>query len=166
MPSYNKYLYNGMFINLILYCLITILVLVTNIFTALTIWINLFRCLFNSSCASILSKKRIKINLFIEYDILIVFTNYGIFLIRLIFMFNSSIKSVSNILFDFFYLMNMNLVTIFAFLVFILFIIFFFYKSFFISSGPTRGSMSSLFLRSLLALSTRLLSCPFFFFRV
>ena len=77
------------------------LVPVISISTALTTLINLFRYLFNSSYASVLSKKRTKIISFIEYDILIVFTNYSIPLIRLIFIFNFSIKSVFNILFDF-----------------------------------------------------------------
>ena len=47
--------------NLILYYLITILILVTNIFIILTTLISLFRYLFNSSYASVLSEKRIKI---------------------------------------------------------------------------------------------------------
>ena len=42
MLSYNKYLYNGMSVNLILYYLITILTPVTSIFTILTALINLF----------------------------------------------------------------------------------------------------------------------------
>ena len=86
--------------NLTLNYLITILVSVIGIFTALIILINLFRCLFSSSYASILSERKIKMIFFIDYDILIVFTNYSILLIRLIFIFNSSIKSASNILFD------------------------------------------------------------------
>ena len=113
-------------VNLTLYYLITILVFVTNIFTALTTLISLFRYLFNSSCASALSEKRIKIVFFIEYDILIVFINYGISLIRLIFTFNSSIKSVFNILFDFSYFININLFTISAFFISVLFIVLFF----------------------------------------
>ena len=126
MLSYNKYLYNGISADLILYYLITILTFVTNISTVLIILISLFRCLFSSSYASILSKKRIKIVLFIEYDILIVFTNYDILLIRLISIFNSSIRSAFNILFDSPYFINMNLFTISAFFVFILFIVLFF----------------------------------------
>ena len=124
MSSYNKYLYNDIPVNLTLYYLITILAFVTNISTALITLISLFRCLFNSSYASILSKKKIKIAFFIEYDILIVFINYSTLLIRLIFIFNSSIRSVSNILFDLSYLININLFTIFAFFVSILFIVF------------------------------------------
>ena len=126
MPSYNKYLYNDMLTNLILYYLIIISVLVISISTVLTILINLFRYLFNSSCAFILFKKRTEIAFFIEYDILIVFINYSTLLIRLISIFNSSIKSVFNILFDFPYLINMNLFTISAFFIFILFIVLFF----------------------------------------
>ena len=103
--------------NLILYYLITTLAPVISIFTALTILISLFRYLFSSPYAFILFKKKTKIAFFIEYDILIVFTNYDIFLIRLISMFNSSIRSVSNILFDFLYFINMNLFTIFVFFI-------------------------------------------------
>ena len=117
MPPYNKYLYNDMSTNLTLYYLITTLVLVTNIFTALTTLISLFRYLFNSSYAFTLFKKRIKIVLFIEYDILIVFINYGILLIRLISIFNFSIRSASNILFDSPYLININLFTISVFFI-------------------------------------------------
>ena len=123
MPSYNKYLYNGIFISLILYYLITTLAPVTSIFIALIILISLFRCLFSSSCASILFKKKIKIVFFIEYDILIVFINYGILLMRLISIFNSSIRSISGILFDPPYLINMNLFTIFVFFISVLFIV-------------------------------------------
>ena len=145
MLSYNKYLYNDISINLILYYLITILALVTSIFTVLTILINLFRCLFSSSCASTLSKKRIKIAFFIEYDILIIFTNYGTPLIRLISIFNSNIRSVSNILFDFSYFINVNLFTISAFFISILFIVLSFFRLFFINSNLIRSFMSSLF---------------------
>ena len=123
MPSYNKYLYNGISANLILYYLITTLAPVTSISIVLTILISLFRYLFSSSCASVLFKKRIKIVFFIEYDILIVFINCGTPLIRLISMFNSSIRSVFNILFDSFYLINMNLFTISVCFVSILFIV-------------------------------------------
>ena len=73
--------------NLILYYLITTLAPVTSIFTALIILINLFRYLFSSSYASALSKRRTKIAFFIEYDILIVFINYGTSLMRLISIF-------------------------------------------------------------------------------
>ena len=111
--------------NLILYYLIIILVFVTSISIVLTVLISLFRYLFNSSCASALSEKRIKIVSFIKYDILIVFINCGTLLMRLISMFNSSIRSVSGILFDFPYFINMNLFTIFVFFIFILFIVFF-----------------------------------------
>ena len=123
MPSYNKYLYNGMPTNLTLYYLITISAPVTSIFTVLIILISLFRCLFSSSCASVLFKKRTKIVSFIEYDILIVFINYDIFLIRLIFIFNSSIRSAFNILFDFPYLININLFTISVFFISVLSIV-------------------------------------------
>ena len=165
MPSYNKYLYNDISVNLTLYYLITILVPVTSISIVLTTLISLFRCLFSSSCASILSEKRIKIVSFIEYDIFIVFTNCGTLLIRLISIFNSSIGSISSILFDLSYLINMNLFTILVFFISILSIVLSFFRLFFTSSGPIRGSIPPLSLRSLLALSTRLLSYPLFFFR-
>ena len=165
MLSYSKYLYNDMPANLILYYLITILIPVTSIFITLTTLISLFRYLFNSSCAFILSEKRTKIIFFIEYDILIVFINYGTPLIRLISIFNSSIRSVFSILFDFFYFINMNLFTISFFFISILSIVFSFFRLFFTSSGPTRGFIPPLFLRSLLAPSTRLLFYPLFFFR-
>ena len=61
MPSYNKYLYNGISINLTLYYLITTLAPVISISIVLTILISLFRYLFNNSYASTLSKKRTKI---------------------------------------------------------------------------------------------------------
>ena len=109
--------------NLTLYYLITILILVISISTALIILISLSRCLFSSSYASALSEKRIEIAFFIEYDILIVFINYGTSLIRLISIFNFSIRSASNILFDFFYFINMNLFTISAFFISVLFIV-------------------------------------------
>ena len=166
MLSYNKYLYNGMFINLILYYLITTLAPVINIFIVLIILISLFRYLFSSSCASVLSKKRTEIVFFIEYDILIAFINCGTSLIRLISIFNSNIRSIFNILFDPPYLINMNLFTIFVFFIFILFIVFFFFRLFFTDFSLTRGSISPLFLRSLLASSTRLLSYPLFFLRI
>ena len=142
-----------------------ILVSVISIFTALTILISLFRYLFSSSYASILSKKRIKIIFFIKYDILIVFTNYSTLLIRLISIFNSNIRSTSNILFDFFYFININLFTIFFFFIFILFIVLPFFRLFFTNSNLIRGFISPLFLRSLLTSSTRLLSYPLFFLR-
>ena len=123
MPSYSKYLYNDISINLILYYLITTSVLVTSIFIVLIILISLFRYLFSSSCASTLSKKRIKIVSFIEYDILIAFTNYGTPLIRLISIFNSNIKSTSNILFDPSYFININLFTISVFFISVLSIV-------------------------------------------
>ena len=131
MPSYNKYLYNDISTNLILYYLITILVFVTSIFTALTILISLFRYLFNSSYASVLSEKKTKIVFFIEYDILIVFINYNTFLIRLISIFNSNIKFTFNILFDLPYFININLFTIFAFFIFILSIVLSFFWTIF-----------------------------------
>ena len=166
MPSYNKYLYNDISTNLILYYLVTILVPVISIFIVLIILINLFRYLFNSSCAFILSKKKIKIVFFIEYNILIVFINCDTFLIRLISIFNSSIISVFNILFDFPYFVNINLFTIFVFFISVLFIVLSFFRLFFTNSGPTRGSMPPLSLRNLLAFLTRLLFYPLFFFRI
>ena len=165
MPPYSKYLYNGIPTNLILYYLVTTLALVISIFTVLIILISLFRYLFSSSCASVLFEKRTEIVFFIEYDILIVFIDCGTFLMRLIFMFNSSIRSVSGILFDSFYFVNINLFTIFVFFISVLFIVFSFFRLFFTGSNSARGSVSPLFLRSLLALSTRLLFYPLFFFR-
>ena len=109
--------------NLTLYYLITILTPVINISTVLTTLINLFRYLFNSSYASALFKKKTKIILFIGYDILIVFTNYSTLLIHLIFIFNFSIRSTSNILFDPFYLININLFTISVFFISVLSIV-------------------------------------------
>ena len=108
--------------NLTLYYLITNSAPVINIFTVLTTLISLFRCLFSSSCASTLSNKRTKITSFIEYDILIAFTNYNTLLIRLISIFNFSIRFIFNILFDPPYFVNINLFTIFFFFIFILFI--------------------------------------------
>ena len=108
--------------NLTLYYLITTLIPITSISIALTILISLSRYLFSSSCASTLFNKKTKIAPFIEYDILIVFTNYGTLLIRLISIFNSSIRSTSNILFDPPYLININLFTISSFFISILFI--------------------------------------------
>ena len=148
--------------NLTLYYLITILAPVTNIFTVLIILISLFRCLFSSSYAFTLFKKKIKIVPFIEYDILIVFINYGTFLIRLISIFNSSIRSAFNILFDLPYLININLFTISVFFISVFFIVLFF-RLFFTGSSLTRNFISPLFLRNLLTSSTRLLSYPFFF---
>ena len=142
-----------MLTNWILYYLITTLTPVISISTVLNILISLFRYLFSSSCACVLSEKRIKIVLFIEYDILIFFTNYGTFLIRLIFIFNSSIKFTFNILFDSFYFINLNPFTISAFFIFILFIVFF--ELFFTNFNSTRNSISSLFLRNLLIFLTR-----------
>ena len=112
--------------NLTLYYLITILIPVTSIFTVLTILISLFRYLFSSSYASALSERRIKIAFFIEYDILIAFINYGTSLMRLISIFNSSIRFVFNILFNLPYFMNINLFTIFVFFISVLFIVLFF----------------------------------------
>ena len=131
MPPYNKYLYNGMSANLILCYLVTTLAPVTSIFIVLTILISLSRYLFSSSYASILSEKRIKIASFIEYDILIVFINYGTPLMRLISIFNSSIKSAFNILFDFPYFININLFTIFAFFISVLSIVLSFLQTIF-----------------------------------
>ena len=123
MPPYSKYLHSGIPTNLILYYLVTTSASITSISTALTTLINLFRYLFSSSCASVLSKKKIKIAFFIEYDILIVFINYSTLLIRLISIFNSSIRSVFNILFDPPYFININLFTISVFFISVLSIV-------------------------------------------
>ena len=118
MPPYGKYLNNNILVNLILYYLITISTLVINISIAFTALINLFRYLINNLFTSDLSDNRIKIAFFFKYNIFIVFTDYSTLFSRLIFVFNSSIKSFSGILSILPYLINISLFEIFIFLIF------------------------------------------------
>ena len=100
MPSYNKYLIKDMPANLTLYYLITISISIISILITFTTLISLSLYPFNNSFTFDLSDKRIEIDLFLEYDIFIVFTVWDTFSIRLISMFNSSIRSVFGILSD------------------------------------------------------------------
>ena len=120
MSPYNKYLIRNMPANLTLYYLITISILIINILTAFTALIGLFLYPFNKSFTSDLSDKRTEIDSFPEYDIFIVFTVWGTFSIRLISIFNSSIRSVSDILSDPPYLVNINIFEVFIFFTFFL----------------------------------------------
>ena len=132
MSPYNKYLIRNMPTNLTLYYLITISTFIISILTVFTALISLFLYPFNNSFTSDLSDKRIEIDSFSEYDIFIVFIVWGTFSIRLIFMFNSSIRSVSGILSNPPYLINMNLFEVFIFFIFFLFIVLpFFYTVFY-----------------------------------
>ena len=92
MPSYDKYLSSNIFVNLILYYLVTISTFVINIFTVFTALINLSRYLINSLFTSDLSDNRIEVAFFSEYNIFIAFIDYGIFSSRLISVFNFSIR--------------------------------------------------------------------------
>ena len=117
MPPYSKYLIKNISTNLILYYLMTISTFIISILTAFIALISLSLYPFNNSFASDLSDKRIEINPFPEYDISSM---------RIIFIFNSNIKSIFDILFNLFYLVNINL-----FEVFIFFTYFFSYRLFF-----------------------------------
>ena len=117
MPSYGKYLSNNILANLILYYLITTSIFVISIFIVFIVLINLFRCLINSLFTSDLSDSRIEIAFFSEYNIFIVFIDYDTLFSRLIFVFNFSIRSFSDILFIFFYFINISLFKIFIFLI-------------------------------------------------
>ena len=108
MPSYYRYLYNNIFTNLILYYLVITLAFVTNTLIVLTILISLSRYLFTNSFMSNLFDKNTEIAFFPKYNIFIVFTDLGTFSRRLIFIFNSNIRSFSGILSMSFYLMNIN----------------------------------------------------------
>ena len=128
----NKYLIRGMPTNLTLYYLITISISITNILTAFIALINLFLYPFNNSFTSDLSHRRIEIDSFPEYEIFIVFTVWGIFSMRLISVFNSSIRSIFGILSDPPKLVNMNLFEVSVFFTSFLFIVtFFFYTVFY-----------------------------------
>ena len=116
MSSCNRYLIKNISTNITLYYLITISTSITNILTIFTTLISLFLYPFNNSFTSDLSDKRIEIDSFPEYDIFIVFTVWDILSIRLISMFNSSIKSIFDILSDPFCLININLFEISTFL--------------------------------------------------
>ena len=132
MFPYNRYLIRNMPINLTLYYLITISTSITSILTAFTVFISLFLYPFNNSFASDLSDKRIEIDPFPEYDVFIVFIVWGTFSIRLISVFNSDIRSVSDILSNPLYLVNINLFEISIFFNFFLFTVFsFFYIVFY-----------------------------------
>ena len=117
MPPYDKYLNSDIPANLILCYLMTISIFVINISTALTVLINLFRYLINNLFTSDLSDNRTEIALFFEYNIFIVFIDYGIFFSRLIFVFNFSIRFFSGILSIFLYFVNISLFKISIFLI-------------------------------------------------
>ena len=132
MPSYSKYLIKGMPTNLTLYYLVTISTFIISISTTFTALISLFLCPFNNSFTSDLSDRRTEIDPFSEYDIFIVFIVWDIFSIRLISVFNFSIRCTSGILSDPPYLVNMNLFEVFIFFTFFLFTVFsFFYIVFY-----------------------------------
>ena len=127
MLSGYKYLYNNIPTNLILYYLITILALITNTSTILTILISLFRYLFTNSFTSDLSDRNTKIASFPKYNIFIVFTDLGTPSRRLIFIFNSNIRSFSDILSVSSYLVNINRFDISIFFTFFFFVVFLFF---------------------------------------
>ena len=103
--------------NLILYYLIMISTFIIGILTSFIALISLFLYPFNNSFTFNLSDKRTKIDFFPEYDIFIVFIVWNTPSIRLISMFNSSIRSAFGILSDFPYLINMNLFEVSVFFI-------------------------------------------------
>ena len=121
MPPYYRYLYNGISVNLILCYLVTTSAFVINTSTVLIILISLFRYLFTNSFTSKLSDRNTEIASFPKYNIFIVFTDLGIFFKRLISIFNSNIRSFSDILSISPYLVNINRldISIFLFLSFL-----------------------------------------------
>ena len=121
MPSYYKYLYNNIFTNLTLYYLVIILAPIINTSIVLIILINLSRYLFTNSFTSDLSDKSTEIAFFPKYNIFIAFIDLGTFSRRLISIFNSNIRSFSDILFISSYLININRLNIFIFFYFFLF---------------------------------------------
>ena len=121
MPPCYRYLYSGISVNLILCYLVTTLALITNTSTILTTLISLSRYLFINSFASDLSDRSTEIAPFSEYNIFIVFTDLGTPFRRLIFIFNSNIKSSFGILSISPYFMNINRFDIFIFFCFFLF---------------------------------------------
>ena len=132
MSSCGRYLIRGMPTNLTLYYLITISTLIISILTVFIALISLFLYPFNNSFTSDLSDKRIEIDSFPEYDIFIVFTVWGIFSIRLIFIFNSSIRFMFDILSDLLCLVNINLFEVSVFFISFLFTVLpFFYTVFY-----------------------------------
>ena len=120
MPPCDRYLIRGMPTHLILYFLVTISIFIINILIVFTALISLFLYSFSSSFASDLSDKRTEIDIFFEYDIFIIFIVWDAFSIRLIFMFNSNIRSIFGILSDPPYLININLFEISVFFIFFL----------------------------------------------
>ena len=132
MSPYNKYLIRGMPANLTLYYLVTISIFIISILTIFTALISLSLYPFNNSFTSDLSDRRIEIDLFFEYDIFIVFIVQDTSSMRLIFIFNSNIKSIFDILSDPSCLMNINLFEVFIFFTFFLFTVLpFFYTVFY-----------------------------------
>ena len=132
MPPCSKYLIRDISTNLILYYLITISTSIISILIIFIALISLSLYSFNNSLTSDLSDKRIEIDSFPEYDIFIVFIVWGTFLIRLISMFNSSIRSIFGILSDPPYLININLFEVFIFFISFLFtVLSFFYTVFY-----------------------------------
>ena len=113
-PCY-RYLYNGIPANLILCHLMTTSAPVTNTLTVLTTLISLFRYLFTNSFASDLSDRRTEIISLPEYNIFIAFIDLGTFFRRLISIFNSNIRSSSDILSISPCFMNINRLDIFIF---------------------------------------------------
>ena len=109
MPPCDKYLIRDISANLILYYLITISTSVINILIIFIALISLSLYSFSNSFTSDLSDRKIEIDFFPEYDIFIVFIVWDIPSIRLISMFNSSIRSAFGILSNPSYLINMNL---------------------------------------------------------
>ena len=108
MPSYYRYLYNGISANLILCYLVIISAPITNTLIILTILISLSRYLFINSFTSDLFDRNTEIASFSKYDIFIVFTDLGTPSRRLISIFNSNIRSFFGILSVSFCLINMN----------------------------------------------------------
>ena len=124
MPPCCRYLYNNIFINLILFYLVTTLTSITNTLIILITLISLFRYLFTNSFTSDLFDRSTEIASFPKYNIFIVFTDLGTLSRRLISMFNSNIRSFSGILSISFYFININRFDISAFFAFFFFIVF------------------------------------------
>ena len=130
MPPYNRYLIRGMPTNLTLYYLITISTFIISILITFIALISLSLYPFNNSFTFDLSDRRTGIDSFFEYDIFIVFTVQGTSSIRLISVFNSSIRSVFGILSDPPCLINMNLFEVSIFFISFLFIVFYWFWSY------------------------------------
>ena len=127
MLSYYKYLYSSISANLILYYLVIISASIINTSIILTILISLFRYLFTNSFAFDLFDRSTKIAPFFKYNIFIVFTDLGTPSRRLIFIFNSNIRSFFGILSVFPCLVNMNRFDISTFFVSFFSIVFSFF---------------------------------------